>query len=144
MERCHAGIAGDFPDTGAPVVFTGIKEFGSRGTSLDGYAVPRIAAGLALYDSLVAGVVIEVMANRVVWVGTAADLLDVLTKRGGERVSARDRWPRSASGLSSELRRVASQLRMMGVIVKFGRRSHSRFIAITAAENVRKLASLTT
>lgn len=76
---------------------------------------------LALGVSPVAAAVREFIASCKVWTGTATELLDILTVRVGEEVSSRRAWPLMPKVLSDDLRRLAPNLRAVGVHVRFTR-----------------------
>jgi hypothetical protein len=76
--------------------------------------------------------------------GTCAALLEALTRQAGAKASGAKGWPRSPRGLSSQLRRLAPNLRRAGVEIAFGRRpggNRERWLSVRAAqtgeENVR-------
>lgn len=81
------------------------------------------AAGtdLALDVSPVA-VVMRDLAERGPWTGTATELLDRLTALAGERMTKQPAWPRSPRALSNALRRLAPNLRAVGISVAFDHR----------------------
>jgi hypothetical protein len=56
----------------------------------------------------------RVDSDRVKWIGTATQLLDILRYRVGEALSRSRLWPKDAKGLSSRLRRAAPGLRESG------------------------------
>jgi hypothetical protein len=74
----------------------------------------------------VAALVREIMAEKVQWTGSAADLLQVGTHRSG--------WPKSPRALAGRLRRAQTFLRTLGIEIVFGRegRLGTRTIRITA------------
>jgi hypothetical protein len=63
--------------------------------------------------------------------GTASKLLVALSATVGDRVPNAKPWPKSARGLSGQLRRVAAALRKVGFDVIFGREAHTRVRQIT-------------
>lgn len=60
------------------------------------------------------------------WLGTAAELLDALTKRAAEAVTRAREWPKKPRGLSGQLRRLAPSLGIAGVRVEFDRDNSKR------------------
>ena len=67
------------------------------------------------------------------WQGTAAELLDVLTRGVADSVRTRRAWPTSARGLAGALRRLAPDLRRVGVAVDLptsARTARERIITI--------------
>ena len=69
------------------------------------------------------------MVGRTEWTGTAAELLDVLSQRAGERVIKGKTWPGGPRGLSGRLRRLAPFLRKIGLEIAF-QKSGERWIRI--------------
>jgi hypothetical protein len=93
----------------------------NAGAFLEAYQQNRHDANeAALEDSPVATVVRLLMARRSEWEGTATALLEELCRLLPDRASVKDRWPKTARGLSGHLRRVAPSLRMAGLDVAFG------------------------
>ncbi len=70
-----------------------------------------------------------------VWEGTAGELLEQLLTLAGDRLAKRDDWPANPRALSGQLRRLAPDLRSIGVDVTFAPRTAGRrSISITRAE----------
>jgi hypothetical protein len=90
---------------------------------LTAYAGNREAVHeLALEASPVAGV-LRTWFDRgvgVTWTGTATDLMTELGTNLGEAAQKREDWPKSVRGLSGVLRRLAPNLRAVGIDVQFG------------------------
>ena len=78
----------------------------------------------------VAGLVLEIMADRAQWTGTASALLQVGTPVAGNRSG----WPKNPRALAGRLRRVQTVLRTLGIEIVFSRegRLGTRTIRITA------------
>jgi hypothetical protein len=107
------------------------------GTFLSAYRgnLEEVVEGV-LEASAVAIAVRAMMENRVVWTGTASDLLDTLAV--GERVSKSKSWPGAPNVLSGKLRRDATFLRKVGIDVVFDKdtkRARTRVITITKKRN---------
>jgi hypothetical protein len=71
------------------------------------------------------------------WEGTASELKDRLEQLGGERATRAKDWPKSARGLSGELRSLAPALRALGYVVGFGEkqgRDRRRIVRMARAE----------
>lgn len=71
------------------------------------------------------------------WEGTAGELRDRLEQLGGERATRARDWPKSARGISGELRSLAPALRALGYVVEFGDRQgrdRRRVIHLARAE----------
>jgi len=106
------------------------------GAFLAAYAGNREAAHeTALEASPVAGALRTWFDRRqsVEWTGTASDLLTELGKIVGEVAQNRQDWPKSGRGLSGVLRRLAPNLRAVGIDVQFdteGRGNYKRRIIV--------------
>ena len=98
---------------------------------LDAYATNRADSNLiALESSLVATAIMKM--TFATWEGTAGTLLEELQKIVGEKTASSKTWPKSARGLSGELRRIAPNLRGVGFSVGLDdRRGHERARIIT-------------
>jgi hypothetical protein len=76
------------------------------------------------------------LAEKGPWEGTATQLLERLAQDNAEAAKKKD-WPQSPQGLANVLRRLAPNLRGMGVLVDFGRDStkkRARKITISQRE----------
>jgi hypothetical protein len=84
----------------------------------------------------VAAAVRAVMDAQTVWAGTASDLLGALGEAAGERVARSKSWPGSPRALSGRLRRAATSLRKIGIMIDYTKegRARSRIIHITETE----------
>ena len=96
------------------------------GAFLRAYTVNRGAANaLAIESSIVAAPILSLMAQVHLWQGTAADLLhEIETNHTDDKTRKRKDWPTSPRKLSGELRRLAPNLRRVGIVVTFG--THTR------------------
>jgi hypothetical protein len=65
------------------------------------------------------------------WCGSATELLETLSRVAGERVVNRKDWPKKPHVLSCELRRIAPNLRRIGISVEFVRNRCKRTITIS-------------
>jgi hypothetical protein len=59
------------------------------------------------------------------WIGTASELLEVLTQFVPIPTQQSRNWPQSARVLSNQMRRVTTFLRSVGVEVQFYREAHT-------------------
>ncbi len=75
--------------------------------------------------------IMRLMGGHESWTGTSSDLLEELTILVGEKTAATKGWPRSARWLSTALRRLNPQLRMVGITVDFDR-PRDRIVTITS------------
>jgi hypothetical protein len=90
----------------------------------------------------VATAVRSLMAERTSWNGIAQELLPALAALGGEAATRAKSWPATPRALSGRLRRVAPNLRRVGINIIFGaRESSQRPITIETADKVGKAAS---
>lgn len=97
------------------------------GEFMAAYGANREAAHeTALEASIIAPALRQLMANRShCWTGTASDLLDELSKQAGEAVKSKS-WPKTARSLGGHLRRLAPNLRAVGLDVDFDRDTMSK------------------
>src|SRR5262249_54720879 len=68
--------------------------------------------------------------------GTATALLKALQERVDESVTRQPGWPKGARGLSGMLRRLAPNLRAVGVQVDFSKGHHPRKVQLTIVPTV--------
>jgi hypothetical protein len=91
------------------------------------------ADSTALEGSPVATAVLS-LAEAGLWGGTSGSLLALLNDRTPEAVRKSEAWPRTPRGLSAALRRIAPNLRRVGVVVvlnlRAGDRARSRLLEI--------------
>jgi len=92
----------------------------------------REATVEALEDSPVAAALIRTIPTVEHWTGPCAKLHASLASVIGKKTAASARWPKSTSAFSSELRRLAPQLRMRGINISFSRNSERRLVTITS------------
>lgn len=83
----------------------------------------RSAHSLALDAASIVPPLMALVETSREWTGSAARLFDELAGLAGERVLRREDWPSSPRALSGQLRRLAPDLRSIGIDVEFGRRS---------------------
>ncbi len=86
---------------------------------------------LALEASPVAKTIMDFTAGTSAWTGTATDLLNELDQVAGDRVRRQRNWPQSGRSLAGILKRLAPNMRAVGVDVELGRTKNGRFITIT-------------
>ena len=68
----------------------------------------------------------SMMTARTEWTGTASELLGALAELAGERVAKAKTWPDSPRALAGRLRRAATFLRKIGIVVGFEREGRAR------------------
>lgn len=95
-----------------------------RGAFLRAYTVNRRSANELPLETPVADAVRKLLLP---WTGTATELLKTLESGTDERARQSKGWPASGRSLSNALRRLAPNLRRVGIHIEFGREaSHAR------------------
>ncbi len=92
----------------------------------------RATTAGAIENSPVARAITRLAAQHLSWTGTSSELLDELTTMVGDKAAAGKSWPKSARWLSTCLRRIAPQLRAIGITIDFDR-SHDRLVTINVS-----------
>jgi len=104
------------------------------GTVLSNYNENREQAAMAhLEDSPVAHVLLQNGPDLNNWYGNPTKLLDLLTTLADRGVAASPRWPKTPQWLSIELRRIAPQLRLHGILVNISRGNKGRIVQLSLA-----------
>jgi hypothetical protein len=85
---------------------------------------------LAIEHSPVGKLIVEFMTDQSFWEGTATKLLKELNGTADERTQRLDSWPKTAATLGGLLRRLAPNLRALGVDVETGRSRRARRIVM--------------
>jgi len=97
------------------------------------------ANGLALEACVLAPAIQDFASARHVWEGTAQELLDELEQMdGSDKLKSRRDWPKNPQGLGKRLRRIAPNLRRIGIEVDFDRgsgKARKRMIRLLKASN---------
>jgi hypothetical protein len=78
---------------------------------------------------------------------TASDLLSLLARFAPRPIRQSAQWPKSPRALSSAIRRIAPQLRVIGIAVEFDRGATARIVRVSSLRNddaKRKVAAATT
>jgi hypothetical protein len=88
---------------------------------------------LALDASMLTRPIREFLESRRSWEGTAADLLDELKMYATDQTIRSRDWPKSPRGLAGKLRRLAPNLRRVGIETTFDRDKRARSIRLTRA-----------
>jgi len=107
-----------------------------RGTFLRAYAANRKAANELALETPVAEVIRKLALP---WTGTASELLANLETYVNDRTQRSRSWPATPRQLSNTLRRLAPNLRQVGVFVEFGAREPGtgrRLITISDNESI--------
>jgi hypothetical protein len=102
------------------------------GTFARAYEANRRATIESMIDAdSVASCVREIMAERKIWIGTAAELLSFGRGYSGDRFSWRS-WPKNPRALAGRLRRAQTPLRSLGIDIVFREgKAGTRIIKIT-------------
>src|SRR5262249_41799758 len=91
------------------------------GTFLAAYAASQDEANEVALDAYpIVDPLRQLMANRERWEGKPSDLLVQLRDLAGEKVTKVEDWPKRANVLSGQLKRLAPNLRKVGLHVTFG------------------------
>ncbi len=94
---------------------------------INAYTNNREAANsLALDASPVAAALISMTEEIKAWSGTATQLLGELNERVDDNTRKQQGWPRRSNTLSNKLRRLAPNLRAMGVELQFVQEGHKK------------------
>src|SRR5580698_2801631 len=83
----------------------------------------RHGCRLGLEASLVANPLKDFLIGRTLWRGPAADLLRKIRKHATFEIQQQHNWPANPQLLSIQLRRIAPQLRAIGIDVQFGEKT---------------------
>jgi hypothetical protein len=107
------------------------------GAFLAAYAGARESAAEAVLEASLIAPYLAALAAAGGWTGTASALLARLEELAGD-AARRPGWPKRPNSLSSELRRLAPELRRAGVVVDFARsggRSRTRLVIVQADDS---------
>lgn len=110
------------------------------GRFLEAYTGNRTDADELALDASPVGPLIRELAKDS-WIGTATELRDALNGRAPETLQRSSAWPRNARALSAALRRVAPNLRAVGVGLAFLDRQRPRTIRIDKIGDFATLAT---
>lgn len=93
----------------------------------------------ALSSSIIGETVLSFTDNQGgAWDGTAKDLLEALGNHAGKTVTEKKEWPKNAKALGGMMRRVAPNLRAVGIGVEFFRDKSRRTICLKKKEGYRE------
>ncbi|MFQ5733042.1 MAG: hypothetical protein ACE5KM_13960 [Planctomycetaceae bacterium] len=113
------------------------------GAFLAAYMGNRATANeAAIESSIIAEPLLALLRGRDDWDGTATELKGHLEDAADSRTIKQHNWPKRPHVLSGELRRIAPNLRRMGIDVEFGRSGGRRFIRLartTAQDSVQSV-----
>ena len=102
-------------------VIAGLPGLGlSSDDFLKAYAVNRLATNqLALEGSILTEALQNFIASRLVWQGTASQLYEELNDSVPEKIRSHKVWPKMPNYLTRQLRRLAPNLRRIGIHIDF-------------------------
>ena len=96
----------------------------------------RDASMTQLHDSPLAAFLLDLGPDYINdWSGTPSKLLDELTILAGEKAES-PRWPKSPIRLTIELRRIASQIGIHGILVDFSSSHKGRIVSLKRIQAV--------
>jgi energy-coupling factor transporter ATP-binding protein EcfA2 len=93
------------------------------------------ATDVVLDDSPLANVLLAAARKGINWTGTPVNLYQAMSQIAGKKITARARWPKSVHAFGNELRRIAPQVRLHGLSIKFERRSDGRLVILRSKGN---------
>ncbi len=93
---------------------------------------------LALEASLIASILIEFVQEQGSWKGKSSELLKELNQRASDEVKKQQGWPKRANSLSGAIKRIAPNLRAVGIDSKLARTKVGSSITL---ESVSKTSS---
>ena len=99
----------------------------------------------AIESSIIAEPLLTFLADKDEWKGTATDLLESLRLITGDRTISQKEWPKRPHTLSGKLRRIAPNLRRIGIETEFlrdGNSARKRLIRFTRTNSVRSVRSV--
>jgi hypothetical protein len=109
----------------------------AHGSFLNAYTANRSAANELALDSAVVVAPLRQLLAGGNYEGTAGQLLERLTTLAGERLAKSPAWAKSPRSLAGQLRRIAPNLRHVGIDLRFDRETSSkrqRLIYLTQSE----------
>lgn len=114
-----------------------------EGVFMAAYEGNRAKAVEEVIESDQVAVAVRRLAGDGPWEGTCTELLEKLSEVVGEKATRTRKWPKTASALSGQLRRVGPALRRVGINVEFYRVGRARGLRISATplESERDLPS---
>lgn len=95
----------------------------------------QTADAIAIESTAVGPAILMFMETRDVWEGTASELLTALTEFVPEATTKESTWPKRANRISSIVRRLAPNLRQLGVDFRQQRASQGRRLIVLKRSN---------
>jgi hypothetical protein len=108
------------------------ESFGlSRGSFISAFIGNRESANeLALEASPIAATLVDFIQNEARWTGKPSELLDELNRCAGEDTKRQQGWPKRSNALSGAIKRIAPNLRTVGIEYDVGRTKAGRFLTL--------------
>lgn len=85
---------------------------------------------LALEASPIASTLAELVQQRGAWEGNSSELLEALNQRASDETKKQQGWPKRPNALSGAVKRIAPNLRAVGIACNMGRTKAGRFITL--------------
>jgi hypothetical protein len=85
---------------------------------------------LALDASPIAATLVEFVQHKEHWQGKPSDLLEELNKRARDEIKKQQGWPKRANSLSGAVKRIAPNLRAIGIEFSTGRTKAGRYLTL--------------
>ncbi|MFL6211815.1 MAG: DUF3854 domain-containing protein [Pyrinomonadaceae bacterium] len=85
---------------------------------------------LALDASLIAAPLVEFIQQEERWQGKPSELLEELNKRASDEMKKQQGWPKRSNTLSGAIKRIAPNLRAIGVEYSMGRTKAGRYLVL--------------
>lgn len=85
---------------------------------------------LALEASLIASPLIEFVKVKSIWKGKPSELLNELSQRASDELKKQQGWPKRPNTLSGAIKRIAPNLRIVGIEYDIGKTKAGRFITL--------------
>ncbi len=100
-----------------------------RGAFISAFTGNRESANeLALEASPIASILIEFSQQQESWKGKPSELLESLNQRASDEMKKQQGWPKRSNALSGAVKRIAPNLRAVGIECNMGRTKAGRFI----------------
>jgi uncharacterized protein YukE len=110
----------------------------SAGEFLRAYAENRAASHVTAVEASIVGKALKAFFEEVgQWQGTATELLDQLNERAADKLRKGRTWPKTGQALANAIRRVAPNLRQIGIEVEFARlndRQRTRVVTLSEVQ----------
>ncbi len=99
------------------------------GAFMEAYEGNRVAGNaVAIENSPLAGTILNLMDNRQFWEGRTSEALTLLKSFADEETRFLRSFPKQANQLTSQLKRISANLRLIGIDVKTGRDRQGGFV----------------